>query len=1081
MSLRHILSRPFRSGRPSCPVQKRKRRHSTQLQLQTLDDRIVPSITWTNRGQTSDRFDDVFGTRAGTARAVVDAAITAWSRVITDFNHSLAPNNIDVEISMEPAGALNNNTGGGASITFFDGLVGLGSGPLSGSIQLGRGTDGHGAGWFLDPTPQDNSEFRGAIVNAFAGDAQPGSPAVGQADLFTVVAQELTHVMGISSNPQARIHNPDAGTITNTGIADDAEGGGVGRYFVFDGPSVTHLMTSNNGGPNGTDRGRIVHSAGPGGATQPIPFTSDFRGNRQLFGADDNGNALFELGRRYLVSDVTALILQDAYSYTIVRPQRFGTFFADLNSISGNLLIRGGPGTSADSISLSRNGNDLVVSVDLGVDTPGSHAAGDNSNAPAWVSRFRFADVVTITIDAGSGNDTVTLDTTGGDVIPTAGINYNGGAGVDVINATADTDFVLNDSQLVLGGFGTVTLTSVAKAVLTGGAGPNDFFVSNWSGNGTLNGAGGVDSVNATNAGDFTLGLESEIGFFLDRTNRGLMVLAGIEQANLFGDANANRFTVSGWTASAFLSGGGGFNEVVCTDDANFTLSNTSLSLSTGGVFGLEDIVRATLTGGTAANTFTVSGWTALAELNGAGGGDTYRITLNAADAGIYNITDTGGSTDNLTVNGTAVRDALTVRKDAVLRSAQVVTYSGIDALQVNAGAEVDTVTVESTSTPLTVNGGTEDDTVNLAYTASLVFDPVTHLLSTVFSIPESVLVDGFFGAADILNVTLDGLVGFNGALTSVGMTGNLLGGDGLTYGNVERLNLNFNDNPDVLNVPSTGASVTTTINTFGGGDSVRLGGGTVNNIRGPVTINAGANAPGTSDGVILQESEQAGLTNVGQLGNPVNAGLGAGFLSGFGMGATVNFTSVEGVSIIEGPSNDFVTFSFASPPTFAFALSLDGGTDGVVFQGTDGNDEIHVSRRVGPSGPEVVAEMNGRTIAGGYAGGETVSVFAGAGNDHVSMDPSVTTWRAELHGEAGNDHLIGSGQADVLDGGDGNDHLDGLGGDDVLIGGAGHDVLDGGAGADHMIAADGESDVIFADLSDFLDGLDTKDRVILR
>ena len=118
-----------------------------------------------------------------------------------------------------------------------------------------------------------------------------------------------------------------------------------------------------------------------------------------------------------------------------------------------------------------------------------------------------------------------------------------------------------------------------------------------------------------------------------------------IEQANLFGDANANHFTVSGWTASALLSGGGGFNEVISTNNANFTLSNSSLTRSTGGTFTLQGITKATLTGGAGANTFTVSDWTALAQLDGAGG-DDYRINLDF-NAGVYNITDFGAGTDS--------------------------------------------------------------------------------------------------------------------------------------------------------------------------------------------------------------------------------------------------------------------------------------------------------------------------------------------------------------------------------------------------------------------------------------------------
>src|SRR6478672_10099369 len=86
-----------RANRPRPPVFRPK--------LEALEERTVPSIVWTNRGQASDGFDSVFGARAGVARAVVDAAITSWDRVITNFNQVLVPNLIDVEISMDADGA----------------------------------------------------------------------------------------------------------------------------------------------------------------------------------------------------------------------------------------------------------------------------------------------------------------------------------------------------------------------------------------------------------------------------------------------------------------------------------------------------------------------------------------------------------------------------------------------------------------------------------------------------------------------------------------------------------------------------------------------------------------------------------------------------------------------------------------------------------------------------------------------------------------------------------------------------------------------------------------------------------------
>ena len=75
--------------------------------------------------------------------------------------------------------------------------------------------------------------------------------------------------------------------------------------------------------------------------------------------------------------------------------------------------------------------------------------------------------------------------------------------------------------------------------------------------------------------------------------------------------------------------------------------------------------------------------------------------------------------------------------------------------------------------------------------------------------------------------------------------------------------------------------------------------------------------------------------------------------------------------------------------------------------------------------------------------------------------------------GGAGNDELIGAGDADTLLGGDGDDTLDGGSGTDVLFGGAGNDeisgaadndrfegglgndTLDGGSGADRFIFAE--------------------------
>jgi hypothetical protein len=59
-----------------------------------------------------------------------------------------------------------------------------------------------GYGWFVDPTPADNSEFALAVAPSEL-QADISSPAFGRMDLLTVVEHELEHVLGVADlNPQ---------------------------------------------------------------------------------------------------------------------------------------------------------------------------------------------------------------------------------------------------------------------------------------------------------------------------------------------------------------------------------------------------------------------------------------------------------------------------------------------------------------------------------------------------------------------------------------------------------------------------------------------------------------------------------------------------------------------------------------------------------------------------------------------------------------------------------------------------------------------------------------------------------------
>ena len=103
---------------------------------------------------------------------------------------------------------------------------------------------------------------------------------------------------------------------------------------------------------------------------------------------------------------------------------------------------------------------------------------------------------------------------------------------------------------------------------------------------------------------------------------------------------------------------------------------------------------------------------------------------------------------------------------------------------------------------------------------------------------------------------------------------------------------------------------------------------------------------------------------------------------------------------------------------------------------------------------------ITGKSFAGLKVDGDT-------GDDYIDAS-AVTNARTFLNGEGGNDWIIGSIQADVIDGGAGSDALFGLAGNDVLMGGAGNDYLEGGAGADKQSGGAG-SDYVVGDNADTL------------
>jgi hypothetical protein len=275
--------------------------------LDLLEDRTLPStIVWANRGglgSDTDNFNAVFGSQATAARAEVDAALSYWQNAIQNFNYADGSNSFRLTISVNPTDHSND----GATLP---GLLTDGQGkPKAALIQLGAGTDGHGGGYFIDPTPYDSSEYQRGI-NAYAADAFRGTSAWGEADLLTLVLHETMHAVGLNADPREAFQQNLHGYLRSTGQADGADS--PGSLFTFTGPDVRALFTSDDG--DSADLGRATHLARPGNSyTDPTTHVT-------YTGGWDVLNPVYYLGRRMLVSPTDVLVLEDAYGYTVNMP-----------------------------------------------------------------------------------------------------------------------------------------------------------------------------------------------------------------------------------------------------------------------------------------------------------------------------------------------------------------------------------------------------------------------------------------------------------------------------------------------------------------------------------------------------------------------------------------------------------------------------------------------------------------------------------------------------------------------------------------------------------------------------------------
>jgi len=328
-------------------------------------------------------------------------------------------------------------------------------------------------------------------------------------------------------------------------------------------------------------------------------------------------------------------------------------------------------GSGNDSITTGNGPDSITVT-----DGPGGRdtiAAGNGSdtisagNGNDLISAGLGNDLVT----AGSGNDTISL-TQGNDTVSTGGGNdsITTGNGNDSITAAggADTVFAGNGLDIITLGNGNDVITAgdggdrittgSGNSSITSGAG-DDFIVAG-NGNNTINSGAGDDVIDIGTGSDIVNGGTGNNTLIQSaNTNQvltdstltaiGTTSFQNIQLVSLSGQTANHSFDVSGWTndGGVELTGGSGTNTVTDTNDYNFTLTDTSLSLSDGAVIGLSNIQNADLTGGSSPNTFNVSGWSGTATLDG-----------DAAGAGLDVDTVIASANGNMTLTAASLTRA---------------------------------------------------------------------------------------------------------------------------------------------------------------------------------------------------------------------------------------------------------------------------------------------------------------------------------------------------------------------------------------------------------------------------------------
>ena len=640
----------------------------------------------------------------------------------------------------------------------------------------------------------------------------------------------------------------------------------------------------------------------------------------------------------------------------------------------GNDTLDGGDGN--DTASYLNSTENLIVNLSL--------ATAQNFGALGNDTLIDIENVKT-----GSGNDTI-LGGDGNNVL-------DGGTGINTVSYANSTDGVVVNLSIAGAqntiGAGVDTLIGFANLT---GSGFDDILTGN-SGNNTINGGGGIDTVILSGrwidytityaAGAYTLvdrrgieGADTYINIesfdFADQT------IDPVVPADMLNDAPTNIIVMP--------------NTVLASAPDNYVVSVLAAVDPDNG-----DTAAFTITGGAHAASFYIANGElriATGGLAGHGPGDMLEVILTVTDAGGLSTQRTvqieivnnllSGTNGNDSLVGTAGADNI-----QALNGNDIVQGRGGNDL-LDGGAGTDTVSY------IQATGGV---TVNLSQTTAQ--DTVSDGVDTITNFEN--LTGSAFNDRLTGNNSANVIVGGDGDDTIAGLGGN----DNLNGGNgVDTIDYSAATSAITFSLRSTAAQVT-------GG----AGTDTVSNFE---------NIIGSGFNDILTQSNVANIIDGGNGFDRVSyAGMATAVVVNLGLTTAQNtggggVDTLLNIEALTGSSyNDTLTGN-------AGDNLIQGANGNDIIEGGAGNDTLD-----GGAGTDTVTYASAASAVTVNLAIATAQNTGGAGTD-------ILTTFENLTGSAFNDTLIGNTGTNVLRGGDGNDLFDGGAGNDSFYGDNGIDTV---------------------------------------